>query len=64
MEYCVYCDESCHLEQDSIKPMALGAVWCPKSEKNEIFQRLREIKVKKVAEYSLKFWEQERNGKH
>lgn len=46
MEYCVYCDESCHLEHDNIKPMVLGAVWCPKSEKDEIFERLREIKVK------------------
>lgn len=45
MEYCIYCDESCHLEHDNIKPMAIGAVWCPKSSKDEIFQRLREIKV-------------------
>ena len=30
MEYTVYCDETCHLEHDNIKPMALGAVWCPK----------------------------------
>jgi len=46
MEYCVYCDESCHLEHDNIKPMVLGAIWCPKFEKQEIFTRLREIKVK------------------
>ena len=44
MEYCIYCDESCHLENDGIAPMALGAVWCPKSEKDEIFDRLRDIK--------------------
>ena len=47
MEYCIYCDESCHLEhQKEIKPMVLGSVWCPKSEKDEIFRRLKEIKVK------------------
>ena len=23
MEYCVYCDESCHLEHDNIKPIVL-----------------------------------------
>lgn len=47
MEYCVYSDESCHLEhQKEIKPMVLGAVWCPKMEKDEIFKRLKEIKVK------------------
>ena len=26
--------------------MVLGAIWCPKSEKDEIFNRLREIKIK------------------
>lgn len=47
MEYCVYSDESCHLEhQRDIKPMVLGAVWCPKMEKDEIFKRLKEIKIK------------------
>lgn len=45
MEYCIYCDESCHLEHDGIKPMAIGAVWCPKEEKNKIFKKLREIKI-------------------
>ena len=45
MEYTVYCDETCHLEHDNIKPMALGAVWCPKEAKDEIFKRLREIKI-------------------
>ena len=25
----VYCDESCHLENDHQKVMVLGAVWCP-----------------------------------
>ena len=46
MEYCIYCDESCHLEHDDIKPMVLGGVWCPKSEKDAIFGRLRDIKIK------------------
>lgn len=45
MDYTIYCDETCHLEHDSIKPMALGAVWCPMEAKDEIFKRLREIKV-------------------
>ncbi len=46
MTYNIYCDESCHLEHDGIKPMLLGCVWCPESEKNEIFKRLRDIKVR------------------
>ena len=46
MEYCLYCDETCHIESDGIKVMALGAVWCPKTEKDRIFDELRTIKVK------------------
>lgn len=44
-EFSIYCDENCHLENDGIKPMVLGTVWCPKPERENIFQRLREIKV-------------------
>ena len=25
----IYCDESCHLENDGMKAMVLGALWCP-----------------------------------
>jgi len=46
MEYNIYCDESCHLENDHQKAMVLGAVWCPKEKAREIMIRLREIKVK------------------
>jgi hypothetical protein len=42
----IYCDESCHLENDGINVMVLGAVWCPAEKKEEIFQRLKEIKVR------------------
>lgn len=45
-EYNIYCDESCHLENDQSKVMVLGAIWCPKDVKNEVFTRIREIKVK------------------
>ena len=44
-EYNIYCDESCHLENDGINTMVLGAMWCPKDKKEEIFTRIREIKV-------------------
>lgn len=43
--YNIYCDESCHLENDKEKSMALGAIWCPFDKKDAIFERLREIKV-------------------
>ena len=42
----IYCDESCHLENDNEKAMALGAVYCPSSKKSEIFQRIKDIKAK------------------
>jgi hypothetical protein len=42
----VYCDESCHLENDRQKAMVLGAVWCPLEKRREIAVRLREIKKK------------------
>lgn len=42
----VYCDESCHLENDQQKAMVLGAVWCPLDKSREISVRLREIKQK------------------
>ena len=42
----VYCDESCHLENDHQKSMVLGAVWCPLEKTREIAVRIREIKAK------------------
>jgi len=45
MEYNVYCDESCHLENDGINVMVLGAIWCEKEKKADIFKRIREIKT-------------------
>ena len=44
IEYNVYCDESCHLENDGINAMTLGAVWVPKSDVAVINQRIRSIK--------------------
>jgi len=42
----IYCDESCHLENDHQKAMVLGAVCCPLDKTREIAVRLREIKQK------------------
>ena len=42
--YNIYCDESCHIENDHQKVMVLGAVSCQKEKRNEIFKRIREIK--------------------
>ncbi len=54
--YNIYCDESCHLENDKIKPMTLGAVWCPKDKVKEINSRIIEIKKKYFSQnYELKW---------
>ena len=45
MEYNIYCDESCHLENDDIPIMVLGAIWCLKDKKKEISKHIREIKT-------------------
>jgi len=45
MEYNIYCDESCHLENDYINVMVMGAIWCAKDKRKEICKRLREIKA-------------------
>ena len=42
----VYCDESCHLENDHQKVMVLGAVWCPFDKTREITSRIREITIR------------------
>jgi hypothetical protein len=45
-EFNIYCDESCHLENDSQKAMILGAVWCLKDDKYFLFERIKDIKKK------------------
>lgn len=42
----VYCDESCHLQNDNQKVMVWGGIMCPDDKKREAFIRLREIKRK------------------
>ncbi|MDP8229156.1 MAG: hypothetical protein P9M15_06865 [Candidatus Electryoneaceae bacterium] len=44
--YNIYCDESCHLENDKIPVMVLGAIWCPLTKRGIIADQLREIKVR------------------
>ncbi|MBC8418169.1 MAG: DUF3800 domain-containing protein [Desulfobacteraceae bacterium] len=44
--YNVYCDESCHMENDHQKAMVLGAVWCPLEKTREISRHIRETKLR------------------
>ncbi|HAH32190.1 MAG TPA: DUF3800 domain-containing protein [Elusimicrobia bacterium] len=40
----IYCDESCHLENDGKKYMVMGAIWCPTAKAQDMFKKIREIK--------------------
>ena len=42
----IYCDESCHLENDDIKSMALGAIWCNADDASLISKNIKAIKNK------------------
>lgn len=46
MLYNVYCDETCHLENDGINDMVLGAVWCPQNKLRKVTQEIRDIKTR------------------
>lgn len=48
--YNIYCDESCHLENDHQQVMVLGAVWCPLERIHDISINIRKIK----ADYGMK----------
>lgn len=42
--YNIYCDESCHLEQDHADIMVLGALLCPKNQAIEITKHIKWLK--------------------
>ena len=42
----IYCDESCHLENDHQPLMVLGAVWTPVPAVQRLYEEARELKVK------------------
>ncbi len=46
IRYNIYCDESCHLENDTISVMVLGAITCPSFAVKEASKALRRIKEK------------------
>lgn len=46
MEYYIYADESCHLQNDDIKPMVLGCAWAPQESIEKINKDIRNIKIK------------------
>jgi hypothetical protein len=53
----VYCDESCHLENDRQPIMVLGAVWCPLERAKDISAQLAGIKARHglKAQFEIKW---------
>lgn len=51
MQY-IYCDESCHLQNDDSDIMVLGAITCPEQFKKSIYDDIRELKI----EHGLSSW--------
>ena len=42
----IYCDESCHLENDHHSAMALGAISCPRSARKRIGRAIKALKIR------------------
>ena len=42
----VYCDESCHLENDGFRSMVLGAVYCNADKTKDLSRKFRDLKRK------------------
>jgi Protein of unknown function (DUF3800) len=40
----IYCDESCHLENDKMQSMVLGAVWCPADHRRALAGKIKALK--------------------
>jgi hypothetical protein len=51
----IYCDESCHLPNDKIDVMVLGAISCPTDKKEKIYSDIRRIKEKYGIKPELKW---------
>lgn len=60
----IYCDESCHLEHDKSPVMVLGCIRFPFEKKDEINNRIKEIKNKyHISLYNELKWTKVSNGR-
>ena len=55
MKYNVYCDESCHLEHDSISKMVVGCVWVPKKEVRRVSSSIKDMKIRYGYPWEIKW---------
>lgn len=60
----IYCDESCHLQNDEHKAMVLGGLWCYKVNAGKFNHEIAEIKRKhNLSRYCEIKWTKISNGK-
>jgi hypothetical protein len=55
MNYKIFCDESCHLQNDGWDSMSLGAVKCPANEYEKIKDDIKAIKLKHKTPFEIKW---------
>jgi len=57
MEFNLYCDESCHLQNDGNDIMVIGGIWIPKAKRRELCEDIRHIKIQNriPVDYELKW---------
>jgi hypothetical protein len=51
----IYCDESCHLENDRQPVMLLGAIWCPQKDVARLSKAVQDMKAHHRAAGELKW---------
>jgi len=55
MNYKIFCDESCHLQNDGWDTMTLGALKCQESEYEKIKEDIKAIKLKHHTPFEIKW---------
>jgi hypothetical protein len=56
INYNIYCDESCHLENDKQRFMVLGGLSIPEDLKHDVFQRVKNIRMNHSIKKSEMKW--------
>ncbi|ATN37026.1 hypothetical protein ACO34A_24975 (plasmid) [Rhizobium sp. ACO-34A] len=55
MSIAIYCDESCHLQNDDSNVMSFGAIWAPRASTKLLSMQIRDIKRRHSATGELKW---------
>jgi hypothetical protein len=55
MNYKIFCDESCHLQNDGWDTMTLGALKCPENDYEKIKEDIKAIKLKHHTPFEIKW---------